>query len=295
MSSTREGIQPQKRDIANNQTPYDVLEMAPPSALKKRLAFVEGIADMCRRGDFDAIADSLKEFWKDKKVAPWHRVYSMLESSADAFESQDALSETLLLLRDSVFGVIGAHSLSLALDISGRELLSIVLSGKTMSEGRRKAREKCAEMVAEKISKKKTDFLLVSGLTRDGFHALVPALRSALLDEFRAARPEPKNGKVSLVRLLKSSHGSELLRTLAIHETEIAESDQRFPQILEAFDRMSVELELEPVEAVAPVETLQATLDGDVIDEEEATVVPADRGADRPRAGKSSKKGGVES
>ena len=86
------------------------------STRKRKLAFVDAICDTSRRGDIDGALELLKGYWIDKKAHPWHRIYTMIETHWTKEGEQRDLAETLLLLRDAVFGSIGIHSLSLTLD-----------------------------------------------------------------------------------------------------------------------------------------------------------------------------------
>ncbi len=233
-----------------------------------KLVFVRTLTDMSRRGDIDAFMDFLKAYWKDKKSHPWHTLYKTIEANKDSFENEEDLAQSLLLLRDAVFGVLELGSLSLPLQVPTEEVLGIILSGRNWVDGRRKARAHCADMVARKIEKRELDYLVPTGLLSDGLGYMVSSLHQAQLEQYRDARPAVKDGKYDLKQLARACHGYAAFRAAGVSESQLSESDPRAQALLEAYDRLLVELELEvstPQEF--PQETLQTTLNGDLVED----------------------------
>ena len=233
-----------------------------------KLVFVRTLTDLSRRGDIDAFADVMKAYWKDKKSHPWHMLYKTIEANKDSFESEEDLAQSLLFLRDAVFGVLELGSLSLPLQIPTEELLDVILSGRSWVDGRRKARAYCADMVAKRIEKRELDYLVPSGLARDGLGYMVSPLQEAQLEQYRDARPTVKDGKYDLKQLARSCHGYAALRAAGVTESQLGEADPRAQTLVEAYDRLLVELELEvSTPSEFPQETLQTTLNGDLIED----------------------------
>ncbi|MGY5877117.1 MAG: hypothetical protein RTU30_15305, partial [Candidatus Thorarchaeota archaeon] len=262
--------QQQKSDQKQNElTPrdgrMDILTTKSGSK-KKQSPFITRIVDLSRRGDMVAITDSLSGYYKDKKEHPWHRVYAMIEKEVAASQ----LTEIVLLLRDAVFGALEILSLSLALECPTEDLISILAKQKTWKEGRKKVRSHCIQQASELIEKKDVYHLDPVALNRDGFGFIVPSLIQAKLEVFRRGRPETKKKQLDLKRLLRSIIGRKLLREHMIAEDSIPESDPRTNQLLEAFDLLLIELEIEESrlgEIIGPTE--QVTLSGKPIDEDE--------------------------
>ena len=118
-----------------------------------KLAFIDYICEMSRRADIDAIENSLKSYWKDKKANPWNKIYSILEKYWMNERSDQEISNTLLLIRDGIFGAIDIHSISLALDIPAKDLLNLLLHAESWNEGRRKVRTQCAQLISDMLEK----------------------------------------------------------------------------------------------------------------------------------------------
>ena len=217
------------------------------------------------------IASSMKKYWTDKRAAPWHRIYDLLDKNWDwKSGDKEELNQRLLLLRDGVFGSLGVLSLSLALDLSTKDVLQILTKSKDWNSGRQSVRSRCTKILSEMIAKKQVAELIPSALERDGFGFLVSSLKDALFEEYRDAQPKVSRKKLDVSLLAKSILGKPLLREQMITESKIAEGDPRTQQLLEAYERLLVELELdEKVMLAPPSETDQLTLNGEVVVEPE--------------------------
>ena len=154
----------------------------------KRLAYVHKVAELSRRGDIDAVAELMKGFFLDKKAHPWHRLYKDIETYWKREHHKKGPTETLILLRDAVFGALDVLSLSITLPNPTSEFLTLFTKEDTWKEGRRKVRNKCIELVEGLIKKKKTRYLIPSALKRDGFGFLVSDIEAVELELFRKAK-----------------------------------------------------------------------------------------------------------
>jgi len=217
----------------------------------------------------DAVAELMKGYYSDKKAHPWHTVYRDLEKSWAKEHPKKDVKETLLLLRDAVFGALDILSLSIALDIPASEFVAILTKETSWKEGRRKVRNRCIEIIEELAKKSQTRYLVPSALKRDGFGFLVDEVEQAELEKFRKAKPKmkkvPKKKKqvLDLAPLEKSLFGSRFLKEQMVMEKEIEKGDPRIPTILEAFDHFLVELEIDlSLTQPEPVPTEQVTLNG---------------------------------
>jgi len=81
------------------------------------------ILDIGHRGDIAGIIQSLSMYFQDKKAHPWHRIFSILESTIDPEKQREAI----LTLRDSILSAFDTLSLSLTLNVSSENLLSVFL------------------------------------------------------------------------------------------------------------------------------------------------------------------------
>jgi hypothetical protein len=236
-----------------------------------KLDFIDYICEMSRRADIDAIENSLKGFWSDKKKNPWNKIYSLLEKYWKKEKPDQDISNTLLLIRDGLFGALDIHSMSLALDIPTSELLEILLHEKSWQEGRRKVRTHCSKLVSDMIAKGKTKYLVASGLERDGFGFLVPSLIDARIEEFEKARPKKTKNMLDLKNLADSVLGRDLLRLHMITPEVTAKGkqkwilsidDPRADELLEAYENMILDLEIDETSRIIPDYTQQVTLNG---------------------------------
>jgi hypothetical protein len=240
------------------------------TAKSKRLAYVHKIAELSRRGDIDAVAELMKGFFSDKKAHPWHRVYKDIETYWKREHPKKAPTETLILLRDGIFGALDILSLSITLPNPTSEFLTLFTKENTWKEGRRKVRNKCIELVEGLIKKKKTRYLIPSALKRDRFGFLVDDIEEVELELFRKAKPtfkqDPKKKKIEILDLApleKLKLGSRFLREQRIMEIKIEKKDQRTSTILEAYDNFLLEHEIDRRSAIPePTQTEQVTLNG---------------------------------
>jgi hypothetical protein len=217
----------------------------------------------------NAVADLMKGYYSDKKAHPWYTVYRDLEKYWVKEHPKKDVKETLLLIRDAVFGALDILSLSIALDVPTSEFVAILTKETSWKEGRRKVRNRCIELIEELAKKRKTRYLIPSALKRDGFGFLVDEVEEAELETFRKAKPKmkkvPKKKKpvLDLKPLEKSLLGSRFLREQMVMESQIEKGDPRIPAILEAYDHFLVELEIDISSTIPePVPTEQVTLNG---------------------------------
>lgn len=221
-----------------------------------------------------AVADLMKGYYSDKISHPWHTIYRDIEKYWAREHPRKDVTETLILLRDAVFGALGMMSLSIALDVPTSELIALFTKEATWKEGRRQVRNRCIELIEELAKKRKTRYLVPSGLKRDGFGFLVSGIEDAELETFKKAKPKmkkvPKKKKeiLNLAPLEKSQIGSRFLREQMVMETQIETGDSRIPTILEAYDHFLVELEIDMSSSIPePVPTEQITLNGTPVTE----------------------------
>ena len=241
-----------------------------------KLAFIDYICEMSRRADIDAIENSLKGYWHDKKANPWNRIYAQLEKYWMKERPDQDISNTLLLIRDGVFGALDIHSMSLALDIPTNTLIEMLLQAKSWKEGRRKVRTHCSKLVSDMLAKGKTEYFVPSGLERDGFGFLVPSLISSRIEQFKKARPKETKGKLNLKNLAKSVLGRDLLRSLMItpevsakgkQSWTLSVADPRVTELLAAYENMILDLEIDETSRIIPDYTQQVTLNGKPLSE----------------------------
>lgn len=247
------------------------------TAKSKRLSYVHRVAELSRRGDIDAVTELMKGFFSDKKTHPWDRVYKDIAMYWKSVHPKKAPTETLLLLRDAVFGSLDILSLSIALPNPTHEFLDLFTKEGNWKEGRREVRNRCIELVEKLIKSKKTRYLVLSALKRDGFGFFVDDIEEVELALFRKAKPTiPKKKKelVDLAPLEKTRLGSKFLRDLMIMETQLDKRDDRLPALLEAYDHFLVDQEIDRRSAIPePIQTEQVTLNGSAVpnDQEERT------------------------
>ncbi|MHA1956155.1 MAG: hypothetical protein ACW968_04440 [Candidatus Thorarchaeota archaeon] len=227
---------------------------------KRKLAFVDAICDMSRRG--------LKGYWVDKKSHPWHRIYNMIETHWTKEGEERNLAETLLLIRDAVFGSIDIHSLSLSLETPTSKILEEITSGSSWRDGRRKARTFCGNMVSDLIEKGRIEYLEPAALRRDGFGYVTPSLNAARLKEFKKAQPIENEGRLEIKALSRSVFGKQLLRDQMITATSLPLDSPQAEQITQAYDHRLLDLEIDQTaDPEFPMETEQITLNGRPVDE----------------------------
>jgi hypothetical protein len=243
------------------------------TAKPKRLAYVQKVAELSKRGDIDAVADLMKAYFSDKKSHPWDRVYKDIQTHWKQEHPKTSATETLILLRDAIFGALDILSLSIVLDTPTSDLLSLFVKEKTWKEGRRSVRNKCIELMENLIQKKKTRHFLPSALKRDGFGFLIDEIEEVEIALLKKAKPKLKKvGKkqiLDLTSLEKTRMGSKFLREQMIMETALPKDDPGIDSLLTAYDHFLVEYEIDRSTAITePIKTEQVTLNGKPIFEE---------------------------
>jgi len=238
------------------------------SLKSSKLVFVHKIADLSSRGDIEATTELLKGYWKDKRTHPWHRLYAIIETQWEIENPDKDLQETLILLRDAIFGSLELLSLSLALNIPASEVLVMVCKGASWKDGRRLARAECSTLAMELIDKGDLGNLTPSALRRDGMGFLLASLHDAHLKIFKMARPKTKDGKLDLKALSRTMYGRRLLRERSIAANSIDEADSVAVEILETYDNLILELELADASRIISIgPTEQITLNGKLIED----------------------------
>ncbi|RDE11980.1 MAG: hypothetical protein C4K47_09115 [Candidatus Thorarchaeota archaeon] len=238
------------------------------SVATDKMAFIDMVSDMSRRGDFSAVAETLEGYWINKSKYPWHSVYPVLEKRLLSRKPDSDFSNTLLLLRDAVFGAVGLTSLSLALDVTTEEVVRKITKQQSWKEAQRNVRKFLSDIVSDMIAGGEIKHLTPLGLSADGLGFLVPVLRQAQLEEFRRAKPKIMKGYLNLRPLSNSVIGRTLLRQLAIKEDRLEEQDPRVTSLLESYEHMLVDIEIgEEATAGAAPETEQATIIGGPVKE----------------------------
>lgn len=233
-----------------------------------KLAFVDAICDMTRRGDIVGIIESQKKFWKDKKSNPWHRIHKLIETHWKKEKEGIDASETLILLRDAIFASFDIHSLSLALDIPTHEIIEMFVKGKSWKDGRRTVRTFCSKTITEFIKNGNLDYLENESLHRDGFGYLVPSLSEKHLDIYKKARPKIKDGVLDLRPLARSVIGRRIFRDLQITKGELKEKNPLASQLFEQYDLLLMDLEIDgSTDSLLLGPTEQLTLNGKPIEE----------------------------
>jgi hypothetical protein len=227
----------------------------------------------------NAVTDLMKGYYSDKKSHPWHTIYTDIEKYWTREHPRRDATETLILLRDAVFGALDILSLSITLDVPTSDFVLLFTKESTWKEGRRQVRNRCIELVEELTKKRKTRYLVPSALKWDGFGFLVSGIEDAELETFKKSKPKmkkvPKKKKqiLDLGPLEKSRLGSRFLREQMVMETQIEKGDPRIPTILEAYDHFLIELEIDMSSAIPePVPTEQVTLNGSPVAEMEKAV-----------------------
>jgi len=216
----------------------------------------------------------MKGYFSDKNANPWHTIYKDIEKYWTKEHPKKDVTETLILMRDAVFGAFEILSLSIAVDIPTSELIDHFIKESAWEEGRRKVRNICIEHVGDLIKKRKTRFLIPSGLKRDGLGFFVSEMEDVELEIFRKAKPrikkEAKKKQIlDLSSLEKNKLGSRFLREEKVMETRIEMSDPRIPSILESYDHFLVELEIDRSSSITgPIPTEQITLNGVPVEKE---------------------------
>jgi hypothetical protein len=220
------------------------------------------------------VAGLIQGYYTDRYAHPWRTIFNDIEKHWTRENQKKDVSEAIVLLRDAVFSAFDILSLSIALDIQTREIVSLFTNESNWKDGRRRVRSKCIELAEQMIKKRKTRYLIPSALKRDGFGFLISDLQNAELETFKKARP--KIGKIpkrkctvlDLRPLEKSRLGSKFLKEQMVMEHFLEKKDSRVPIILEAFDRFLIDYEIDSSSSAAePVPTEQITLNGTPVSE----------------------------
>ena len=220
------------------------------------------------------MANLIQGYYTDRNADPWHTIFSDIEKHWTRENPNKDVSEAIVLLRDAVFGAFDILSLSIALDIQTKEIVSLFTNESNWKDGRRRVRSRCIELAEQMIKKRKTRFLIPSALKRDGFGFLVSDLQNAELETFKKARP--KMGKIpkqkgtvlDLRPLEKSRLGSKFLKEQMVMERFLKKNDSRVPIILEAYEQFLIDFEIDSsASAAEPVPTEQVTLNGTPVSE----------------------------
>jgi hypothetical protein len=140
----------------------------------------------------DAVTELMKGYYSDNKAHPWHSIFKDIEKYWVKEYPKKDVTEALILLRDAVFSALDILSLSIALEVPASEFVTLLTNERTWKEGRRQVRNKCIGLVEELIKKKKTRYLIPSGLRRDGFGFLVSGIEEAEVEAYRKAKPKMK-------------------------------------------------------------------------------------------------------
>ena len=189
---------------------------------------------------------------------------------------KDDVSETLLLLREAVFGALDILSFGLISEVSTLEVLAILTNEPNWNAGRRRVRNHCLDIAEGLIEKGKVRYLLPSALKRDDFGFLVPRVEEAQWDNFMKAKPKVSRGKLNLSKLEESVLGSRFLSEQMIMETKLNFDDPRIPTLLEAYELQLVEIEVNRSTRIQPAgPTEQVTLNGGIVQENEEEKEPS--------------------
>jgi len=210
----------------------------------------------------------LKGYYRDSKAHPWHQIYKNIQMHWQKEYPKEDVSDSLLLLREAVFGACDILSLGLVSEISTPEVLTLLTSESNWNAGRRRVRNHCLDIVDQLIASGEVRFLLPSALKRDDFGFLISRVEEAQWDNFTKAKPKITRRKLDLSKLEKSILGSHFLREQMIMETKLNSDDPRVPLVLEAYELQQVEIEVNRSTRIQPVTpTEQVTLNGGVVQE----------------------------
>ena len=216
----------------------------------------------------NAVADLMKGYYRDREENPWHRIYKDIQSHWSKENPKQDVRETLLLLREAVFGALDILSFGLISEISTPDVLTAMTGEASWNAGRRSVRNMCLDTADGLIAGGDVRYLMPTSLRRDDFAFLVPRVEEAQWEIFKKARPKVSRGKLDLSQLEKSVLGSRLLREQMIMETKLKEDDPRVPAIIEAYDLQLVEIEVDQSTRIQPpAPTEQTTLNGEVVQE----------------------------
>ncbi|MHA1575906.1 MAG: hypothetical protein ACTSU3_00955 [Candidatus Thorarchaeota archaeon] len=217
----------------------------------------------------------MKGYYSDKDENPWHKINKNIQKFITKESSKDKLSETLILLREAVFGALEILSFGLIDKIATGTIIKALTKEESWKLGRRSARNLCLDIADILVEKGDTRYLLPSALKRDGFGFLIPKIEEVQFENFKKAKPKIIKNQLNLAKLEKSLLGSKFLREQMIMETKIDAKDPRVAPLLEAYELQLVEIEVDCSSRIKPpLPTEQVTLDGKlVLDGDEDTEV----------------------
>jgi hypothetical protein len=218
----------------------------------------------------NGVVEMLKGFFRDRKTNPWHQLHKDIQTHWEKEYPKRNVSETLLLLREAIFGALDILCFGLIAEISTYDVLNLLTSESHWNAARRKVRNHCLDIVEQLISKGNIRYLLPSALKRDNFGFLIPRVEEVQLENFVKAKPKISRGKLDLSKLEKSILGSHFLSEQMIMETKLNSDDPRVPLLLEAYELQLVEIEVNRSTRTHSIaQTEQATLNGGIVTEAE--------------------------
>lgn len=231
------------------------------------MTYANKICDLSRRGDTKAVADLIKGYYSNKAENPWDTIFRDMQKYGEKEETEKALREILILIREAVFGALEILSFSLISEISTADIVRAFTSEKDWNSGRRRVRNLCLDVADRLIEKGDIRYLLPSSLRREGFGFLIDRIEDVELEQFKKARPVISRGKMNLSKLDNSIIGSRFLRDQMVIETKIDANDPRINAIQEAYELQLIELEFERTTKIKlPQETEQITLNGQPVE-----------------------------
>ena len=205
----------------------------------------------------------MKGYYSDKDENPWHKINKNIQRFINKESSKDKLSETLILLREAIFGALEILSFGLIDKIATENIIKALTKEESWKLGRRSARNLCLDIADRLIEKGDTRYLIPSALKRDGFGFLIPKIEEVQFEKLKKARPKIIKKQLNLTKLEKSVLGSKFLREQMIMETKIDAKDPRVEALLEAYELQLVEIEVNCSSRIKPpLPTEQVTLDG---------------------------------
>jgi len=209
------------------------------------------------------VADSIKGYYSEKTEHPWDKVNRDIQTFIKKEQSNEKLSEVVILMRTAVFGALDILSFGLVDKVATEDIIQAFTKEESWKLGRRSARNLCVDVADKLIEKGDTRYLIPSALKRDGFGFLISRIEEAQWEKFKKAKPKVTKGELDLAKLEESVLGSQFLRNQMIMETKIDAKDPRVEQIIEAYELQLVEIELDRCSRVkTPTETEQVTLNG---------------------------------
>ncbi len=219
----------------------------------------------------------MKDYYSDKINNPWDNLYKTIKKSNTKKGDTNELRETLILIREAVFGALEILSFCLIPEISTQDVIQAFTEENDWNLGRRKARNLCIGIADGLIEHGDIRYLLTSSLQREGFGFLTSHIEDEELEQFRKAKPKIRRGKFDLSKLESSVIGSRFLREQSIMDSKLESDDPRIESIQEAYELQLVELEFErTTKTKVPQDTEQITLNGKpVLTQDEEKAIPS--------------------